>query len=90
MLVGLRARKNPSERLHALRDLTARKTKIQDIAEALISSGYTSLDRQARHKLGRLFTKTIERIITNPETPPLVLTAIQEYTVEIYRSENED
>jgi hypothetical protein len=30
-VVGVRARKNPSERLHALRDLTARKTKIQDI-----------------------------------------------------------
>ena len=104
--VGVRARKNPSERLNALRDPTARKTKIQDITEALISSGYTSLDRQAkalglhrstawtiirsRHKLGRLSTKTIERIITNPETPPLVLTAIQEYAVEIYRSEIEN
>jgi hypothetical protein len=106
MLVGVPARKNPSERLHAVRDLTARKTKIRDIIEALISSGCTSLDHQAkalglhrstawtiirsRHKLGRLSSKTIERIITNPETPPLVLTAIQEYAVEIYRSETED
>ena len=103
---GVRARKNPSARLHALRDLTARKTKIQDITEALISSGYTSLDGQAKalglnrstawtiirntHKLGRLSTKTIERITTNPETPPLVLMAIQEYAVEIHRSETED
>jgi hypothetical protein len=97
--VAVRARKNPSERLHVLRDLTARKTKIQDITEALISSGYTSLDGQAkalglrrstawtiirnRHKLGRLSTKTIERIITNPETPPLVLAAIQRYAVDM-------
>jgi len=104
--VGVGDRKSPSERLRALRDLTARKTKIQDITEALISSGYTSLDRQAkalglhrstawtiirsRHKLGRLSTKTIERIITNPETPPLVLTAIQEYAVGIHQSETED
>ena len=99
VVVGARARRNPSEPLHALRDLTARKTKIQDITEALISSGYTSLDGQAkalglrrstawtiirnRHKLGRLSTKTIERIITNPETPPLVLAAIQRYAVDM-------
>ena len=104
--VGVRARINPSERLHVLRDLTARKTKIQDITEALISSGYTSLDGQAkalglrrstawtiirnRHKLGRLSTKTIERIITNPETPPLVLAAIQRYAVETDWCETED
>jgi hypothetical protein len=104
--VGVRARINPSERLHLLRDLTARKTKIQDITEALISSGYTSLDGQAkalglrrstawtiirnRHKLGRLSTKTIERIITNPETPPLVLAAIQRYAVETDWCETED
>ncbi|HEX3339170.1 MAG TPA: hypothetical protein VHT68_08355 [Pseudolabrys sp.] len=105
-VVGARVRNNLSERLHALRDLTARKTKIQDITEALISSGYTSLDRQAKalglsrstawtiirstHKLGRLSTKTIERITTNPETPPLVLMVIQEYAAEIYRSKTED
>jgi hypothetical protein len=88
----------PRERLHALRDLTARKVKLQDITEALISSGYTSLDQQAqalglhrstawtrirnKHKLGRLSTKTIQRIITNPETPPPVRTVIEEYVVE--------
>ena len=98
-VVGVRARKNPSKRLHAHRDPTARKTKIQDITEALISSGYTSLDGQAkalgldrstawtiirnRHKLGRLSGKTIERIITNPETPPLVLAAIRRYAVDM-------
>lgn len=88
----------PSERLRVVRDLNARKNGIQDITEALISSGYTSLDRQAKalglhrtttwtiiknkHKLGRLSTKTIERIIANPETPPLVRSAVQEYVAE--------
>ena len=54
------------------------RTNIEDITKALITSGYTSLDRQAkalglhrstvwtitknRHKLGRLSRKTIERI----------------------------
>ena len=82
----------------ALRDLDACKTKIQDISDALNSSGYTSLDQQAnalglhrstvwtirknKHKLGLLSAKTIERIITNPTTPPRVLAALQEYVVE--------
>jgi hypothetical protein len=85
----------PSERLKALRDLNARKNKIQDITDALVSSGYTSLDQQAKalglhratawtiikrkHKIGRLSAKTIERIITNPKTPPRVLAAVREY-----------
>ena len=75
------------------------------ISEALISSGYTSLDRQAKalglhrtttwtiiknkHKLGRLSSKTIERIIANPETPPLVRSAIQDYIAEKTLSESE-
>ena len=91
--------KKPSERLRALRDLNARKTKLQDITDALISSGYTSLDEQAKalglhratvwtirenkHKLGRLSAKTIKRIITNPETPPRVRAAVQEYVAEM-------
>src|SRR5215831_3234512 len=88
-----------SERVRALRNLNARKTKIQDITDALISSGYTSLDEQAKalglhratvwtirenkHKLGRLSAKTIKRIITNPETPPRVRAAVQEYVAEM-------
>ena len=89
----------PSERLQVLRDnLNARKTRIDDIAAALIASGYTSLDAQAKalglhrntvwtiinkkHKLGRLSAKTIERIIANPETPPCVLSALQDYVAE--------
>jgi len=91
--------KNSSERPCALGDLNARKTKIQDITNALISSGYTSLDEQAKalglhratvwtirenkHKLGRLSAKTIERIITNPETPPRVRAAVKEYVAEM-------
>ena len=89
----------PSERLRALRDLNARKNKLQDITDALIPSGYTSLDEQAKalglhratvwtirenkHKLGRLSAKTIERIITNPETPPRVRAAVEEYVAEM-------
>jgi hypothetical protein len=92
--------KKPSERLRALRDLNARKTKLQDITDALISSGYTSLDEQAKalglhratvwtirnnkHKLGRLSAKTIERIITNPDTPPRVRTVVQEYVAQAW------
>jgi len=91
--------KMKSERLGALRNLNARKSKIQDITDALITSGYTSLDEQAKalglhratvwtirenkHKLGRLSAKTIERIITNPETPPRVRAAVKEYVAEM-------
>ena len=98
VVVNTRASKTPLERLHLVRDLNARKNRIQDITRALTLSGYTSLDQQAKalglhrstawtiiknkHKLGRLSAKTIERIIANPETPPLVLTVIQEYVIE--------
>jgi hypothetical protein len=93
-----RVNKRPSERLLAIRDLNVRKAKIQEITDALISCGYTSLDQQAKalglhratvwtitknkHKLGRLSTKTIERIIANPETPPRVRAAALEYLAE--------
>lgn len=65
------------------------------ISEALISSGYTSLDKQAKalgvhrstawviiknkHKLGRLSAKTANRILGNPQTPPAVRTIVQQY-----------
>jgi len=90
--------KKPSERLRALRDLNARKSKIQEITDVLISMGYTSLDEQAKalglhrattwtiiknkHKLGRLSAKTIDRIITNATTPPRVRAAVKEYVGE--------
>jgi hypothetical protein len=71
---------------------------IQDIKEALIASGYTTLDQQSRalgihrstawtiiktkHKLGRLSTKTTERILTNPKTPPSVRAVVRQYLAE--------
>jgi hypothetical protein len=86
------------ECLRVRRDLDVRKNKIQDITDALISSGYTSLDQQAKalglhratawtiikrkHKVGRLSAKTIERIITNSTTPARVRVAVQEYVAE--------
>ena len=88
----------PSERLKALHDLNARKSKIQEITDALISLGYTSLDEQAKalglhrattwtiikkkHKVGRLSAKTIERIIKNPQTPARVRAAVKDYVDE--------
>ena len=68
------------------------------ISAALISSGYTSLDEQARalglgrstawniikhkHKLGRLSAKTIDRILKNSKTPPIVRAAVEQYVFE--------
>src|SRR5512132_3216100 len=68
------------------------------ISDALISSGYTSLDEQAKalglgrstawtiikhkHKLGRLSAKTIDRILKNPKTPPTVRAAVEQYVSE--------
>lgn len=90
--------KKKEECVRALRYLDARKNKIQDITDALVSSGYTSLDEQAKalglhratvwtivknkHKLGRLSAKTIERIITNATTPPRVRAVVKEYVAE--------
>jgi hypothetical protein len=70
-------------------------TELARISEALIASGYISLDEQAKalgihrntawtivknkHKLGRLSTKTIDRILTNPGTPPSVRAVVQQY-----------
>jgi hypothetical protein len=69
--------------------------ELRRISEALISSGYTSLDKQAKalgvhrstawviinnkHKLGRLSAKTVYRILGNPQTPPAVRTVVQQY-----------
>ena len=70
-------------------------SKIQDIADALIASGYKTLDEQAKalgihratawtiiknkHKLGRLSAKTIRRILSNSETPQAVREVIRKY-----------
>ena len=71
---------------------------IQHIADALIASGYTSLDQQAKalginrsttwtivkvkHKLGRLSAGTTERMLANPELPARVRAVIQQYLTE--------
>ena len=71
---------------------------LQQIREALVQSGYTKLDQQAkalgvhrstawtiiktRHKLGRLSAKTTQRILANPDTPPSVRSVIQKYLAE--------
>ena len=71
------------------------RTDLGSISEALIASGYTSLDEQAealglhrsttwtivkkKHKLGRLSAKTINRILTNPQAPASVRAAVQQY-----------
>ena len=70
-------------------------TELELISKALIASGYISLDEQAKalgvhrntawtiikkkHKLGRLSAKTIDRILTNPGTPPAVRAVVQQY-----------
>jgi plasmid maintenance system antidote protein VapI len=74
-----------------------RSIELGRIAEALVTSGYTSLDQQAqalgihrntawtivknKHKLGRLSAKTVDRILSNPETPPSVLVIVQQYAL---------
>jgi hypothetical protein len=79
-------------------------SKIQDIADALIASGYKTLDEQAKalgihratawtiiknkHKVGRLSSKTVQRILSNSETPQAVREVIRRYMAE--RSAAED
>src|SRR5262245_45948706 len=71
---------------------------IEHIADALIASGYTSLDQQAKalginrsttwtivkvkHKRGRLSARTTERILANPDLPGRVRAVIQQYLTE--------
>jgi len=75
-----------------------RKCRLQDIGDALIANGYTSLDAQAKalgihratawtiikakHKLGRLNACTTRRILENPGTPPSVRAVIEKYLAE--------
>src|SRR5262249_24406759 len=92
-------RQNAKDHL-ALREVRTRKIKVQDITDALISSGYTSLDDQAtalglpratvwtiinnKHKLARLSAKTIKCITENPKTPPQDLAAVHEYVAQTW------
>jgi hypothetical protein len=71
----------------------ARKIAIQPIANAVIEAGFTSLDAQAKalgvsrstawtimkakHKLGRLNSKTARCIVANPNTPASVRELVQ-------------
>jgi len=72
--------------------------RLQDIGDALVAAGYTSLDEQAKalgvtrstawnivngkNKLDRLARKTTKRILANPNTPPSVRAIIQQYLAE--------
>ena len=93
------SRPSLSARLETVRYLntsSARRTiPVQDIADALIEAGYTSLDEQAKalgihratawtiiktkHKLGHLNAKTAERMLANPELPPCIRDVLQRY-----------
>ena len=69
-----------------------------NIADALIASGYTSLDQQAKalglsrstawtiihakHKVDRLSAKVSARMLKNPGLPPLVRATLQQYLAE--------
>jgi hypothetical protein len=71
---------------------------LKNIADALISSGYTSLDQQAKalglprstawtivhakHKVDRLSAKVSARMLENPRLPPLVRATLQQYLAE--------
>jgi hypothetical protein len=71
---------------------------IQHISDALIACGYIGLDQQAKalgihrstawtiikrkHKLGRLSTKTTNRMLANPELPPSVRAIVHRYLTE--------
>ena len=78
--------------------VTQRKNAIEAIVKALKSSGYRSLDQQAKalglnrstawtiirnkHKAARLSKKTTSRILTNPDTPSAVRLLVQRYLAE--------
>jgi hypothetical protein len=71
---------------------------IQQIADALVVDGYTTLDAQAKalgihratawtiirakHKLGRLNSKTIDRMLANPDLPHSVRAVLESYVAE--------
>ena len=75
-----------------------RTTPIEDIADALVAAGYTCLDKQAKalgihratawtiikkkHKLGRLNSDTVNRMLANRELPPGVRVVIEQYLAE--------
>jgi hypothetical protein len=75
---------------------------LRAISDALVLSGFTSLDAQAKalgvhratawtivknkHKLGRLNRNTIEHILSNHNTPDSVRIIIEQYAAERFDS----
>src|SRR5262245_26029818 len=84
--------------MHNNNKVRVHSSELVRISDALIASGYISLDEQAKalglhrntawtiiknkHKLGRLSAKTIERILRNPETPPAVRIVVEQYLAQ--------
>jgi hypothetical protein len=82
-------------------ELIARQHALAAITEALIQSGYKSLDAQAqalglcrstawtvikcKHKLGRLHTNTAMKMLASPALPVLVRAAIEAYVISADR-----
>jgi hypothetical protein len=82
------------------------RTALQQIGAALIACGYTSLDAQAqalgvprstawtivksKHKLGRISVRVMIQMLSNPELPPQVREAVENYaaTRETVSKEN--
>ena len=75
------------------------RNALAEITKALIRSGHTSLDDQARvlglprstawtviscrHKLGRLHLSTTMKILANPQLPPEVRAAVEAYSASL-------
>ena len=79
-------------------DTSLETVRYQQIGDALILAGYTSLDAQAKalgirrstawtivkgkHKRGRLSAKTTNRMLANPGLPASVRSVIEQYLDE--------
>jgi hypothetical protein len=76
-----------------------RQNPFAEITEALLRSGYTSLDAQAqalgisrstawtiingKHKRGRLHANTTIKILANPALPPQVRAVVETYAASV-------
>jgi hypothetical protein len=76
------------------------RNALAEIRKALVESGHTSLDDQARvlglarttawtvitcqHKLGRLQLNTTMKILANPHLPPAVRAAVETYSASLH------
>jgi len=86
------------ERKGSTLDTCLETVRYQQIGDALIAAGYTSLDAQAKalgirrstawtivkakHKRGRLSAKTTNRMLANPGLPASVRSVIEQYLDE--------